>query len=77
MRERTGKRPPRVKFRHPETGEAVFASQETADRILGEASQGLGDMTKAELVEYAESNGLDVDTGQKKADLLAAIEAAE
>lgn len=37
----------------------------------------LADMTKAELVAYAEEHELDVDTGLNKAPLLAAIQEAE
>lgn len=68
----------RVKFRHPETGETVSASESAAAKILADAGAGgkdLTGLTKAELLEYAKANGVEVDAKANKADLLAAIEA--
>lgn len=46
------------------------------DAPAQDTGKSLDDMTKAELVEYAEKNGITVDKEARKADIIAAIEAA-
>lgn len=82
--EKRKKRQPRVEMRHPVTGETVLVSPATAERLRAEAvvpesvevegETPLAEMTKAELVSYAEEHDLDVDVTAKKAELLAEIE---
>lgn len=69
------------KIQHPVTGQRIFASKQTAERLRAEFGEGeektLAEMTKKELVAYAEERDLDVDISLNKGDLLAAIEATE
>lgn len=49
----------------------------SADEDDEEGGKGIDRMKKAELVDYAESNNIEIDASANKADVLAAIKAAE
>lgn len=55
----------------------IVAPSSTSAYALDDAPVGLEAMTVAQLKEYAEANGIDLGDAVKKADILAAIEAAE
>jgi len=61
----------RNEFVHPEEPEEPKEPKE-----LEEPSDDLEDMTKAELIEFAESFGLELDGSMKKDELIAAIKEA-
>lgn len=52
-------------------------TEETGDAEIVEEEIFLEDMTKAELIEYAESIGVEVDKRANKADIVKAIEEAD
>lgn len=55
----------REKLAYMETLRAAQAEDERANRLEA--------MTKTELIEYAEANGIEIDKSAKKADILAKI----
>ncbi len=50
---------------------------ESQDGGENDAPKSVGDMSKAELIAHAEKNQIEIDASAKKADILAAITAAE